>query len=198
MTPFYKLSLIAIASLTLSLGQTASAAPFDEVSTVSDTSLAGFQKVYIAPVTVELAETRTRRNLRDIDAQRPVSDKDKERRAKDTYKDVVQAFSKKFEIVDAPGADVLTIEMVVTKLVSSRATLADFGVSPRIDFSSTIYAGGADFDVRMSQGDTLLVEISDSNITNLSDGFPRNGTWQDYNRVSNRFARKLSKYVSEN
>jgi len=153
--------------------------------------------VYIAPVKVELADPKVRRTIRDNISDRPVSDNDKARRAEQTYKHIVDAFGKNFEIVNTPTDDALIVEAIVTKLSSSRPTIADTRVNVGLNFSS-IYAGGADFDVRLKQGTSLLVDISDSYQTQLNDGFPRTGTWQDYNRVSRRFSRKLAKYVRQN
>jgi len=173
------------------------AAPFDKIETLNAVPLAGFQKVYIAPVKVELEDTRVRRNIRDISSARPVSDRDKALKAEDSYEDIVRAFGKKFEVVEAPGSDVLTVEAVVTKLSSTRPTLADSRVNVALDFDS-VYAGGADFDVRLSQGETVLVEISESYTTNFNDGLPRIAIWQDYDRASNRMAYKLARYVRKN
>jgi len=175
----------------------AHAAPFDQIEIVETASLANFQKVYIAPVKVELADTKVRRTIRDIRSDRPVSDIDKTRRATETHKHMVRAFSKNFEIVDTPTDDALTVETVITKLTSTRPTIADTSANVGLSFNS-IYAGGADFDVRIKQGTSLLAEISDSYQTRLNDGRPRVGTWQDYTYVSRRFSRKLAKYTKEN
>lgn len=188
--------LIAAAFSSASAFAPAFSAPFDKIQGDTEAALAGFEKVYIAPVKVELADKRVRRSIIDRNSPRPVSQSDKALKAQDAYEDIVRAFSKKFQIVEAPGSDVLTVEAVVTKLISSRPTLEDYNQQATLNFQS-VYAGGADFDVRLLQGDAVLVEISDSNRTSFNDGRPRIGIWQDYDYVSNRFARKLARYVQQ-
>lgn len=175
----------------------AMAGPFDELKVENTAAFANFEKVYIAPVGVELDEENVRRNVRDIRSDRPVSEKDRTRRAERSHADLTRALSKHFEIVDAPGADVLTVEATITRIVSTRPTLEDQRVvSIQLSFSS-IYAGGGDFKVRLLQGDTIHAELEDSYRTNLNDGRPRVGIWQDYDRSSRQFARKLARYLDK-
>ena len=188
---------VAFAASLFASSLTATAAPFDTIETQAATPLAGFEKVYIAPVSVELPE-RTRRNFRDNVNDRPVRESDQVRKAEDAHKDLVRAFERKnFAVVDAPGADVLTVETTITSLRSSRPTLADYDVQVGLDFNS-VYAGGADFDIRLSQEDTVLVEIEEDFRTRLDDGRPRVGIWQDVDRATQRVATRLAKYVTKN
>jgi len=154
----YRLIALATALGFASLAPIANASPFDQLEMRQTIPLAGFQKVYIAPVQVELANTKVRVTTRDIRNPRPVSDRDKDRRAIETHKHMVHAFSKNFEIVDTPTDDALIVEAVITKLTSSRPTIADTRGNVSLNFSS-IYAGGADFDVRLKQGTSLLADI---------------------------------------
>ena len=193
----YRPLIVALALVAGSATPTAIAAPFDTIETLQTVPLSSFEKVYIAPVRVELEDTRVRRNIRDISSDRAVSDVDKERKAQDSYEDIVRALSKKFEIADAPGPDVLTVETIVTKLSSTRPTLEDFNLNVSLSFNS-VYAGEADFKVLLRQDDTVLAEIKDSASANFNDGLPRIAIWQDYDRLSNRFARKLAKYIRQN
>jgi len=186
--------VMAAALCSMSAFSVAIAGPFDKIETVSETPLASFQKVYIAPVKVELDESNLRRSVRDLSGDRPVSETDRARKAQDSYEKITRAFGKKFEIVDAPGEGVLTVETTIKKLVSTRPTLADFREIPSLSFDS-LYAGGGAFDIRLSQNDTPLVDISDNYTTNFNDGLPRITTWQDYDRASSRIARKLVRYV---
>ncbi len=187
--------IIATALFFSSANLTAFAGPFDKQNVSDVASISKFQKVYIAPIGVELDEKNVRRNIRDIRSDRPVSDRDRERRAAETYKHMVRAFGKNYEIVDAPGADVLTVETTITRMISTRPTLEDQrSLNIQIDFSS-VYAGGADFKVRLSQGDTTFAEIEDRDQSTLNDGRPRVGIWQDYTRASTRFSSKLARYV---
>lgn len=197
--PYLKFPLIVpalILSLLLS-SASANAAPFDTIKRIDTVELSNFEKVYVAPVAVDLADKEVRRNIRDIHSDRPVSDRDKARKAQDAYEDIVRALGKKFEVVDTPAPDVLTVEATVTRLTSTRPTLEDYSTIIGLNFSS-VYAGGADFNVRLKQGETLIADISDSYQTNFNDGRPRIGIWQDYDRVSKQFARKLARYVERN
>lgn len=193
----YRSLILGFALATGLAAPTAIAAPFDTIETSQNVQLSKFEKVYITPVRVELDDTKVRRNIRDINSDRPVSDADKKRKAQDSYEDIVRAFGKKFELADAPGPDVLTVETIITKLTSSRPTLADFDLNVSLSFDS-VYAGGADFKVLLSQNEAILAEITDSTRNNLNDGLPRIAIWQDYDRVSDRFAKKLAKYVTRN
>ena len=196
LTKFRPLALAA-ALCSMSTFVPAIAAPFDEIETVNAAPLASFQKVYIAPVKVELDETNIRRSVstfRNGRNDRPVSDRDQALKAQDSFEDIAKAFGKSFEVVEAPGEDVLTVETTITKLVSTRPTLADYRVIPGLSFDS-IYAGGGEFSIRLSEGETVLTEISDNYITNFNDGLPRIAIWQDYDRASKRIARKLARYV---
>ena len=192
----YRPLIVALALVAGSATPTAIAAPFDTIETLQTVPLSSFEKVYIAPVRVELEDTRVRRNIRDISSDRAVSDVDKERKAQDSHEDIVRAFSKKFEIADAPGPDVLTVETIVTKLSSTRPTLEDFNLNVSLSFKS-VYVGEADFKVLLRQDDTILAEIKDSASGNFNDGLPRIAIWQDYDRLSSRFARKLARFVEK-
>lgn len=188
--------ILAAAFCTVINMSPAFAATFDKIEMVSATPLTSFQKVYVAPVKVKLDEINIRRNIRDISNDRPVSEQDQILRAQDLQDRLIRAFGKRFEIVEAPGEHVLTVEATITKLASSRPTLADFESEPSLNFAS-VYAGGADFSVRLTQGEITLINIQDSYATNFNDGRPRIGTWQDYDIVSRQFARKLMKYASQ-
>lgn len=189
---------VATTAAFLAAPLSAAAAPFDKVETQSTIPLSNFQKVYIAPVVVELDEENFRRNIRDTRSDRPVRPRDQELKADDTYEDLVRAFERKdFTLVDAPGADVLTVATTITGMDSSRPSLADYDVNVGLNFNS-VYAGGGEFKTRLSQGDTVLTNITDEQTTSLNDGRPRVAVWQDFDRVSARFARKLAKYASKN
>ena len=198
MTSHVKRTLALIAA-TAMIASAAHARTFDSIDIQTDTALSAFEKVYIAPIEIDFSEHRIRQNVRDLQGIRPVSERDQARKASDLIEDLQREFGKRYVLVDTPGADVLTVETTLTKLVSTRPTLADRRQTPTLDFSS-VYAGGADFQVELIAGGTTLATIEDnqSRDSNFNDGRPRVGIWQDVDRSFNRFSRKLARYVSRN
>jgi hypothetical protein len=199
MTHVFSRALV-FAGAALALAGTAHAGPFDAVSLASDTSLATYEKVYIAPVNVDFGDQPIRRNIRDLRGLRPVSDRDQALKADDLADDLQREFGKRYILVDAPGEDVLTVETTLTKLVSSRPTIADRrDASVNLDFRS-IYAGGADYLVTLREGDQLIGTIEENHTrnTSLNDGRVRAGIWQDADRSFSQFSRQLARYVQKN
>lgn len=196
----HRMKLLALVTLgmtaTFATSPKAIASTFDTLNVVQESNLSAYKKVYIAPVGVELKE-RFRRNLRDIGAPRPTDERDQQKRAEDARITFTRAFEKKYEVVDAPAEDVLTVEAVITRLESTRPTFADYDVTPGLSPSS-IYVGGADYHVRLKNGDTLLAELSEKYQTDLNDGLPRNGIWTDFEYASSRMASKLIKHIKKN
>ncbi|MEM7663826.1 MAG: DUF3313 family protein [Pseudomonadota bacterium] len=192
----YGRHLAAAAFLSTVIATPASASPFDELTKSGDDALATYQSVYIAPVQVDLP-TDTRRSVRDINSPRPVTERDQALRAERLQRDLTRAFGKNFELAEAPGEDVLTVETTLTGLRSSRPTIADQSAEVLLDFNS-VYAGGADYTVRLSEASNVLVEIEERDRSNLNDGRPRVGVWQDADRSSRRFSTRLAKYVRNN
>jgi|GEM_PF-1021015 len=195
----FKRTLTVIAG-TLMLAATAHAGPFDDVSLTTETPLSSYEKVYIAPVVVDFGDQRIRTSIRDLRGIRPVSDRDQALKAEDLAADLQREFSKRYIVVDAPGEDILTLETTVTKLVSSRPTIADRSfTNVNLDFRS-VYAGGADYLVRLSEGDQLIGTIEENHTrnTSLNDGRVRAAIWQDADRSFNRFSRQLARYIQKN
>lgn len=190
---FAALAGIAMAT---TLPACASGSNFDTVDVQSEKSLASFEKVYIAPVSVAL-DPETRRSVRDIRSDRPVSEQDQERQARELHEDLTRAFGQSFEIAEQPGPGVLTVDTTITRLVSTRPTIADASNTPGISFDS-LYAGGADYDVTLRENGTVLAEIADARQTSLNDQRPRVGVWQDADRTHSEFSRQLARYVSKN
>lgn len=195
MISFTKYALAATAML----GASACASTFDLVETQTDTALSSFEKVYIAPVETDLSGHPVRRSVRDVNRTRPVSERDQSRKASELTADLEREFAKHYILVDAPGPDVLTVGTTLTKLVSTRPTIADRSLPLGIDFSS-VYLGGADYQVSLVANETVLATIEEETSSNSSfnDGLPRVGIWQDVDRSFNRFSRKLVSYVESN
>jgi hypothetical protein len=165
-----------------------SAAAFDRETLVGDKPLSSFKSVYIAPVSLSLDESR--------DA-RPVRDKDAAGRASDFHDELVDEFSEAFDIAGAPGAGVLTVEATLTKLVSTRPTMADYDDQPSLAFES-VYAGGAAFSATLSEDGETLAEIGDQYTSTLGDGTPKIATWQDADRAFSQWSRQLVDFVEKN
>ncbi|MEQ8177147.1 MAG: DUF3313 family protein [Amphiplicatus sp.] len=164
------------------------AAAFDRENVIGGKQLSSFASVYIAPVALSLEQGRD---------ERPVREKDAARRASDFHDDLVDEFSGAFEIADAPGAGVLTIEATLTKLVATRPTLADFSEQPGLGFES-VYAGGAAFSATLSEDGETLAEVGDRHTSSLGDGSPKIATWQDADRAFSQWARQLVDFVEKN
>ena len=198
MTSFIKHALAFTAATTM-VATTAHAAPFDTIDRATDAPLSSYEKIYIAPVEVDFSEHQIRRNLRDRRGVRPVSESDQARKAEDLSEDLERAFGKKFTLVDAPGDDVLTVEATLTKLVSTRPTIADSRINIGLSFNS-LYVGGADYRINLTEGETLLATIEErqSQDSNLNDGRPRVGIWSDADYSFHKFSRQLVRYVQNN
>ena len=198
MTSFIKRA-IALTAATTMVAAAAHAAPFDAIDRATDAPLTTYEKVYIAPVEVDLSEHRIRRNLRDTRGVRPVSERDQMSKAEDFAEDLERVFGKKYTLVDAPGEDVLTIEATLTKLVSTRPTTADFRNQTGLSFSS-LYVGGADYQINLIGGETLIAAIEEkqSRDGNFNDGRPRVAIWADADYSFNKFSRQLVHYVQNN
>lgn len=201
-----KLSLLALALAgTASLmAPSAAAAPFDKVEVSSQTQLATYQKVYIAPVSISLEEPTAsllaqRRRSAYISGQRPISEDTQTRKSSDLYDDLRRTFAKDFVLVDGPGQDVVTISAEITKLIPSRPTHAERNRSVgSLDYGRSVSAGGVDYTVVMSTGSEPVISIRDSFRASLSDGVPRNSVWHDVDRSFDRFSRQLARFVKAN
>ncbi len=191
---------LALAAATLTLASVAHAGPFDTVTLETDTPLSSYEKVYIAPVTVDFGDQRIRRSIRDIRGLRPVSERDQARKSGDLAEDLQREFGKRYILVDAPGDDVLTVETTLTQLVSTRPTLADARLTNANLSFQTVYAGGANYQVTLREGEQVIGVIEDNQTrnNNLNDGRPRVGIWQDADRSFNRFSRQLARYIEKN
>lgn len=178
----------ALAAFIAAAAAISSAAAFDRESVTGGKQLSSFKSVYIAPVALSLEQGRD---------ERPVRDKDAAARAAEFHDDLIDEFSGAFDIADAPGEGVLTIEATLTELVSTRPTMADFSEEPGLGFES-VYAGGAAFSATLSENGEALAEIGDRYTSSFGDGSPKVGTWQDADRAFSRWARQLVDFVENN
>lgn len=181
-----------------------SASSFDKVEVTTEQELSTFRKVYIAPVEITLADDdprllSERRRTSYVRSQPPVDEEEQTRKAQDLHKQLTRRFSSQFTLVDAPADDVLTISAEITRMLPSRPTAGQRrrGVGA-LDFGGSVSAGGVDYTLQMSAGETPLYNITDSYRSNLNDGLPRTGVWQDANRSFNRFSRQLLRFVQNN
>ena len=191
----------AAAALALTLAGTpfADARPFDEITAAEDVTLSTYEQVYIAPVGVELDPDTRRRVRTGTDTRRDweVSARDQALNAAELQEDLELAFGKKFTLANAPGPDILTVEATIIRLVSTRPPASELGA--RTALSATSFgAGGADYSVRLQEGDVTLVEITEKDQSSLTDGIPRVGIWQDAHRSFSRFSRRLARYAAKN
>lgn len=194
-----KIVLAAITALATALTP-AIAAPFDSLSvTQEDRSFSTFEKVYIAPIEMELDQRDTPRRPRFSSRRDPYVPKDDQaEKAKDLHDTLSAAFDKHFELVEAPGPGVLTISPKLTRLVPSRLTLSSRATTLGRDVNRTVYAGGASFDVTLSEGKTVLASLEDRYSTSFADQTPRVGFWQDADEAFGFFSTKLSRYIRKN
>ncbi|MEE2690931.1 MAG: DUF3313 family protein [Pseudomonadota bacterium] len=180
-------SRLAVAAFAI-LAITTTASAFDRESLTGEKALSSFSSVYIAPVAVSLEQDRD---------DRPVRDKDAAERADLFREALIDRFEKRFDIADAPGDDVLTVEATLTRLEATRPTLADYSKQPGLAFES-VYAGGAAFTATLSENGAPLAEISDRYTSSLGDHSPKIATWQDVDRAFSNWARQLVDFVEEN
>jgi hypothetical protein len=173
----------------------APALAFDSESLASSAKLSSFKSVYVAPVGVDLPETRGAPSY--LGKDRPVSDNDAAQKAADFHEDLVNAFDNSFTIASAPAAGVLTIEATLTRLQSSRPTMEDLRETPGLSLDSR-YAGGADVTIAFSEAGASLGEISDSYVDTFDTARIPAGTWEDANRAFSMWARQLVDFVEEN
>ncbi len=186
----------AFAALLTAAVATAAAAPFDDVERFADKRLSEFSAVYIAPVAVDLPEPDIGQVTFARPVNRPVSGEDQARQAEALHEDLVGAFGRRFQLADEPAAGVLTVEATITRLASSRPTHADFERNPRIELSS-VFAGGAEIEVRLSEEETALARLRETQFTSFNDGRPRLATWADANRVFQNLSRRFARFAAE-
>lgn len=186
----------------------ASAATFDRVEPNAETgttqTLATFQKIYIAPVAINLEAPEpnllsARRRSSYAGSQPPVSDEEQARKAGDLHQQLTRTFARHFTIVDTPASDALTVSAKITRLLASRPTgeQRKRGTGA-LDFGRSVSAGGAAYTVTLSATDETLYTIEEDYRSNLNDNLPRTGVWQDADDSFRRFSKQLARFVRNN
>jgi len=197
-----KIRLITLAAITAlaTAASPAIAAPFDSLSlTQEDKSFSTYEKVYIAPIEMELDQRETPKRPKFSSRRDPyVPQDDQAKKAADLYDTLSITFSKHFEVVAEPGPGILTISPKLTRLVPSRLTLSARATTLGRDVNRTVYAGGATFDVTLSEGETVLASLEDRYATSFADETPRVSFWQDADEAFGFFSSKLSRYIRKN
>ncbi|MFQ5564035.1 MAG: DUF3313 family protein [Parvularculaceae bacterium] len=173
-----------------------SARSFDEVALTTDKQLASYEAVYIAPVKAEL-NLDVRQIDRSGSGDRPISDRDIADKISDFQRELERAFSRSFDLADAPGPGVLTIEATLTDLASTRPTMAEYSRRVSLDFRS-VYVGRAEASFVLSGDGEVLATLSDRYVGSFTDGRPRIATWDDADYAFDSWARKLVKFVERN
>lgn len=196
------IKIVTLAALTAlaTAASPAIAAPFDSLSvTQEDKSFSSYTKVYIAPTEMALDQRETPRRPRFSSRRDPyVPADDQAKKAADLQDTLMATFGKHFEVVAEPGPGVLTISPKLTRLVPSRLTLSSRATTLGRDVNRTVYAGGASFDVTISEGDTVLASLEDRYANSFADLTPRVGYWQDADEAFSFFSTKLARYIRKN
>ncbi len=200
---FRSLLFTAALMLTSSLASV-SAEPFESIEITSEQVLSSYQKIHIAPVEVTLVDDEPkllaeRRRSSYVRSQPPVDERDQARKAEDLHKQLTHRFASQFTLVSSPAEDVLTISTKITRMLPSRPTSGQRrrGVGA-LGFGSSVSAGGVDYAVTMSASGVQFYSITESYRSNLNDGLPRTGVWQDADRSFDRFSRQLLHFVRSN
>ena len=168
---------------------------FDDKKVSNPAALSGVERVFVAPTAVDLPAATSRFERRH-GGVRPVLPRDAEARAADLTADLKRGFRRGFELVDAPGPGVLVVEPTLTRLESSRPTMADFQQEPGLGFEST-FAGGAAVTLRLVRDGEEVAVLQDRYSGSFADGQPRIGVWQDADRAFSRWSRQLPAFVAQ-
>lgn len=159
---------------------------------VSPAFAADFDKVYVAPVAAELDLNVTPfRNGGD----RAISEDDIADKADDFRDAIVNALDDNFAIVDEPGPGVLSVEAKLTYLQSTKPTMQDLSDEPSLDFTRSVYVGGADYEATLTLDGDIIAELGDDYRGTFGDGRNRIAVWADADRAFRKFARQIEKAV---
>mgnify|MGYP002777080685 CR=1 FL=1 len=171
------------------------AAAFDQTQVLQPAALADVQRVHVAPAVTDLPAPQRRFDPRR-QQPRPVEARDAEAKAADFTAALRRGFDRDFELVDAAGPGVLVVEPTLTRLESSRPTMADFRDQPGLGFES-VYAGGAAVRLRLVRDGVEVAVIEDRYSGTFADGQPRIGIWQDADRAFSMWSRQVPNWVAQ-
>lgn len=169
---------------------------FDETQVLRPDALAGVQAVYVAPVALDLPAPASRFERQRGEGERAILPRDAQAKADDLAAALRRGLDREFSIADAPDPGVLVVEPTLTRLASSRPTMADYRETPGLGFESA-YAGGAAVSLRLVRDGQEVAVLKDRYVGTFSDGTPRVGIWQDADRAFSSWSRQLPTFIGE-
>ncbi|ADM08527.1 hypothetical protein PB2503_02247 [Parvularcula bermudensis HTCC2503] len=174
-------------------GQAAQSRFDDFTETAGATDFTQYNAVFLAPITVsdEIAERYDIRRPALSGSPRPLSPALVEAKIAELREDLEAALVQVTSLADAPGADILTLEVELIALDANRPTQADFAVSPGLSLQS-LYSGEAGAIVTFSTDDTVLAVARDIDRPGLDLTEPGAGIWSTADRFFRRLADKTA------
>lgn len=173
---------------------------FDSFEAVVTNDFTGYDKVYIkAPTAGPEIQARigSRRLLARTRRDRPIDQRDVDKKLEDLHQDLERALGRRARLVDESGPGVLTITTVVTQLDANRPTQAELAAEPGLSLQS-IDAGDAAVMITLSENGRVLARLRDSdNITSINDpGFIPVAVWGTADQFFGQLSNKLADLIS--
>ncbi len=174
------------------------ASTFDTVTIVSnETSKGAYDRVYIAPVKVDIKGRQTGALARLRSNSLRFSTSEADEKAEELYQALSLELTKKFELVSAPGPGILTVSPTITRLAPSRSNNVEGARNVGRDQIRSVSAGEAKIELTLSDADTVLIKIKDHFQATFNDGAPRVSRWQDVDDAFFEFSRKVGNYLEK-
>lgn len=167
---------------------------FDQFELVAaNLDFSTYEQVYLAPVTAsdDLKGMIDYRPKGPSDTKRPISEKDLATKLEDLSEDLTRELDDEVTLVDAPGAGILTIAVVLDKLESNRPTMADMSAEPGLSMQS-VFSGRAAVEITFSEDGTILATAEDGYSPSLNETLPPATVWSTADRYFSRLARKMA------
>ena len=195
----WRLLAVPVLALTALACASQGAPKFDQVDTPPDPSLAGYDKVYVADVTVadELASRETA-PFKSTSGQevRAVSATDLASKARDVQEELVDQLGKSKQVVDAPGTDVLTVSAMLVDIASNRPTQADLESEASLSHRS-LYTGRSEIRVDFSNQGRNLGSVTESYDGTFTDSVGNPAIWHDADQGIFYTADKVARLLNE-